>query len=374
MLRGEASNPTDGRLLREERSVGWSVDDLDTPCVVIDLDVVERNLVRAQDYCRRSGLGLRPHVKTHKIPELARRQIELGAVGITCQKLGEAEVMADAGMADILVTYNIVGRQKLDRLARLARRTQLTLVFDSREAAAGVSACLAAAGLGVGALVECDTGAGRCGVQSPDEAAALAGAIALLPGLTFRGLMTYAPKGRTAQTSAWLSEAVAACGRRGLAVEVVSTGGTPDLYRAREVACATEHRPGTYIYSDRYMAAHGVGTLEDCAIRVLATVVSRPTAGRAILDAGSKTLSSDPMGLEGYGHVLEYPTATLPGLSEEHGHLDVSACNARPGIGERVTILPNHACAVSNLQDVVYGVRGDRVERAFAVAARGKVQ
>jgi D-serine deaminase-like pyridoxal phosphate-dependent protein len=320
------------------------------------------------------GVGNRPHIKTHKIPAIAKMQKAAGAIGITCQKIGEAEVMADAGIADILITYNIVGRQKLERLAALARRTQLTIVFDSREAAEGVSAALAAAGLGAGAMVECDTGAGRCGVQSPSDAADLAAEVSQLPALGFRGLMTYAPKGTAAPTSAWLAEAVAACERKGLSVEIVSTGGTPDLYRAREVAAATEHRPGTYIYSDRYMVAHGVGTLEDCALRIVTTVVSRPTAARAILDAGSKTLSSDPMGLEGYGQVLEYPKSTLPGLSEEHGHLDVAACNARPAIGERVTIIPNHACAVSNLHDVVYGVRDNRVERAFAVAARGKVQ
>jgi D-serine deaminase-like pyridoxal phosphate-dependent protein len=354
--------------------LAWTIDDLDTPCVTIDLDAVERNMARAQDYCRRNSLALRPHIKTHKIPEFARRQIELGAVGITCQKLGEAEVMADAGIDDILITYNIVGRRKLERLAALARRARLTLVFDSREAAEGVSSALSAANLSAGAMVECDTGAGRCGVQSPAEAAALAAEISALRGLGFRGLMTYAPKGKTKEPSAWLAEAVLACERKGLPVEIVSTGGTVDLYRAREVASATEHRPGTYIYSDRYMVAHGVGTLDDCAIRIVTTVVSRPTAGRAILDAGSKTLSSDPMGLEGHGQVLEYPKATLPAMSEEHGHLDVAACNARPAIGERVTIIPNHACAVSNLHDVVYGVRGNRVERAFAVAARGKVQ
>ena len=160
--------------------MAWTIDDLDTPCVTIDLDAVERNLARAQDYCRRNGLALRPHIKTHKIPEFARRQIELGAVGITCQKLGEAEVMADAGIDDILITYNIVGRQKLERLAALARRTRLTLVFDSREAAAGVSSALSAANLSAGAMVECDTGAGRCGVQSPAETADLAAEISQL--------------------------------------------------------------------------------------------------------------------------------------------------------------------------------------------------
>jgi len=352
----------------------WSIDDLDTPAVIVDLDAVERNLRRAQDYCTAHGLALRPHVKTHKIPEFARRQIELGAVGVTCQKVGEAEVMADAGIDDILITYNIVGAQKLTRLVALARRVRLTVVFDSREASEGVSAAIAGAGLTIGAMVECDTGAGRCGVQSPAAAAALAIEISRLPGLRFRGLMTYAPKATTGPTSAWLATAVTACEKAGLPVEIVSTGGTPDLYRAREVAPASEHRPGTYIYSDRYMVAHGIGTLDDCALRIVATVVSRPTAERAILDAGSKTLSSDPMGLEGHGVILEYPQTTLPAMSEEHGHLDVSRSNARPRIGERVTIVPNHACAVSNLHDRVYGVSGGRVERVFAVAARGRVQ
>jgi D-serine deaminase-like pyridoxal phosphate-dependent protein len=354
--------------------MAWSVEDLDTPCVTIDLDAVERNLKRAQDYCAAHGLAVRPHIKTHKIPELARRQVELGAVGITCQKLGEAEAMADHGIADILITFPIVGPIKLARLVALARRTSLTLVFDSLEVATGVAEAGRAAGLTIGAMVECDVGSGRCGVQSPAAAAELAARLAALPGLHFRGLMTYAPKGTSEPTSAWLEEAVALCNARGIAVDVVSTGGTPDLYRAREVTPATEHRPGTYIYSDRYMVAHGVGTLEDCALRIVTTVVSRPTEGRAILDAGSKTFSSDPMGLEGYGAVLEYPQSALGGLSEEHGHLDVSASNARPSIGERVTVIPNHACAVSNLHDRVYGVRDGRVERVFNVAARGKVQ
>ena len=203
----------------------WTIDDLDTPCVTIDLDAVERNLTRAQDYCRRTGLALRPHIKTHKIPELARRQVDLGAVGITCQKLGEAEVMADAGIDDILITYNIVGRRKLERLAALARRARLTLVFDSRAAAEGVSSALSAANLSVGAMVECDTGAGRCGVQAPAEAAALAADISTLRGLGFRGLMTYAPKGKAKEPSAWLAEAILACERKGLQVEIVSTGG-----------------------------------------------------------------------------------------------------------------------------------------------------
>jgi D-serine deaminase-like pyridoxal phosphate-dependent protein len=186
--------------------------------------------------------------------------------------------------------------------------------------------------------------------------------------------MTYPAKGGVEATRAWLEEAMALFATAGVEAATVSTGGTPDLYRAHEVTAATEHRPGTYVYSDRFQAAAGVGTLEDCALRVLATVVSRPTAERLVVDAGSKTLSSDTLGMDGFGHVVEYPRLVIERFSEEHGHVDGAASNARPTIGERVTIIPNHACAVSNLHDVVYGVRGDRVERAFAVAARGRVQ
>src|SRR5262249_2486765 len=161
------------------------------------------------------------------------------------------------------------------RLAALARRVRMTLVFDSREAAAGVSSALSTAKLSVGALVGCDTGAGRCGVQWPAGAAALAAEIWTLPGLGLPALTGHTPQGKTKEPSAWLAEAVLACERKGLPVEIVSTGGTVDLYRARDVVPATEHRPGTYIYSDRYMVAHGVGTLDDCAIRIVTTVVSR---------------------------------------------------------------------------------------------------
>jgi D-serine deaminase-like pyridoxal phosphate-dependent protein len=350
------------------------IDALDTPFAAIDLDIVERNLERAQRYFDGHDLALRPHIKTHKIPEMARRQVELGARGITCQKIGEAEVMADAGIADILLTFNIVGAIKLRRLVDLASRTSLAVVADSRDVAAGPSAAMAEAGLTLTVLVECDTGLKRCGVQTPEQAALLAREIDRLPGLAFGGLMTYPPRAQIGVTRHWLGDAVAAIRAMQLEVPVVSVGGTPDMYRAHEIDVSTEHRPGTYIYSDRYMAAHGVGTLADCALRIVATVVSRPTADRAIIDAGSKSFSADPMGLEGYGAVLEHPDADLAQLSEEHGHLDLSRCRDKPSIGDRLTIIPNHACAVSNLHDRIHGLQGDRLERIFEVKARGRVQ
>ena len=238
------------------------VQDLDTPCAVVDLDVMENNLRRCQTYLDRHGLSLRPHIKTHKIPEFAHLQIKLGAKGVNCQKLGEAEVMVDAGIADILLTYNLIGQTKLDRLVALARRSDMKVVADSKDVIEGLSSAMSRAGLELPVLVECDTGAQRCGVTSPADAVTLAQAIDRAPGLKFKGLMTYPPKNSAAKTNAWLTEAVDLCKRSGLAVETVSNGGTPDLYSAHEVTVATEHRPGTYIYSDRtHVETHGLGAL-----------------------------------------------------------------------------------------------------------------
>jgi D-serine deaminase-like pyridoxal phosphate-dependent protein len=350
-----------------------TIDDLDTPSVLIDLDLVEANLRRAQTYADGHGLKLRPHIKTHKIPELAQRQIELGAVGITCQKLGEAEAMADGGIRNILLTFNLLGRAKLHRLVALARRVRLSVTLDNAVVASELDAAMREAGLTLPVLIECDTGAERCGVQTPDEAVELARLVSGLKGLRLDGLMTYPARGQVPVTDAWLAEAVAGLETAGLTPAAVSTDGTSDLFHAHEVKAATEHRPGTYIYHDRDQVRASLG-FEACAMRVLATVVSRPTDGRAILDAGSKTLSSDLNGLDGYGLITEYPQLVLAKFSEEHGHVDCSASNARPRIGERVTVIPNHACAVTNLHDVVCGVRGKRVERAFRVEARGRVQ
>jgi D-serine deaminase-like pyridoxal phosphate-dependent protein len=351
----------------------WTLRELDTPAVLVDLDRVERNLRRAQSYADERALKLRPHIKTHKIPELARWQRDLGAIGITCQKLGEAEVMADHGLEDILLTFNLLGEAKLARLVALARRIKIAVTVDNEPVARGLDAAMRAAGLILPVLIECDTGGRRCGVQDARETVQLARLIVSLPGLRFDGLMTYPAHGQTAATAAWLESARAALAEAGIDPGRASTGGTPDLYRAHEVACATEHRPGTYIYSDRFQVAQGVGSLEDCALRILTTVVSAPTDGRLILDAGSKTLSSDTMGLDGFGHIVEYPMLKLAAFSEEHGHVACEGANARPSIGERVTLIPNHACVVSNLHDEVYGLRNGQVERVLEVAARGRV-
>ncbi len=351
-----------------------NIDEIDTPAVLVDLDKVEANLARAQDYADAHGLKLRPHVKTHKLPEMALRQMALGAIGITCQKLGEAEAMADGGLTDIFLPYNILGPAKLDRLAALHGRVALSVTADSPETVFGLAARFVQ-DHPLTVLIECDTGAARCGVQSTDAAVALALEIAGHAGLRFGGLMTYPPRGAMAATQDWLTAAKDALEAEGLPPPVISTGGTPDLMHAAEVSVATEYRPGTYIYSDRMQVAWGHGTLEDCALTVKATVVSRPTETRAVLDAGSKALAADPVPapFTGHGHIVEYPDATITALSEEHGVVDLSSSATRPSIGETVRVIPNHACVVTNLFDEVYLIRGSTVDHTAQVTSRGRL-
>lgn len=348
--------------------------ELDTPAVLIDLDRAEANLRRAQDAADKAGIALRPHIKTHKLPYFARRQVELGAVGITVQKLGEAEVMADAGLTDLLLTFNIIGAAKLRRLKALHERVTIRTVADSAECVAGLATTFIDPNHPLGVFVECDTGMGRCGVQSPEAAVALARAIIAAPGLAFAGLMTYPAAGKYHEAAQWLADARTAFFAAGIDLPAITTGGTPDIWHMDEAArVATEYRPGTYIYMDRSQVAAGAASFDDCALTVLATVVSRPTEGRAIIDAGSKALTSDLLGLVGHGHVVEFPDAKVTGLSEEHGTLDVSACATKPRIGDVIRIIPNHCCPVTNLFDRVNLIRDGELVETVPVAARGRV-
>ncbi len=351
------------------------VETLDTPVPVIDLDRVEHNLAKMQAYADRHGLRLRPHVKTHKLPALAHRQMALGAVGITCQKLGEAEVMADAGLDDIFISYPLIGDAKAVRLAALAMRVgSLRVAADSTLAVATAAQAARACGRTIGVLIEFDSGARRTGVVSVEDALALARLVRDSDGLRFDGLMTYPAN---AATAAFVAAATPALAAENLAPAIVSGGGTPGAWRAHEIAGLTELRVGTYIYHDRTTVALGAASLDECALHVLATIVSRPTPERAVIDAGSKTLSSDllPTGLgDGHGMLLDYPEAKLERLNEEHGMLDLSGCARRPELGEVVRVLPNHVCVVSNLHGAVILARGGVVVEAAAVAARGRTR
>jgi D-serine deaminase-like pyridoxal phosphate-dependent protein len=344
-----------------------------TPAVVVDLDVVEANIARVQALCDRAGVANRPHVKTHKSPVLARMQRDAGARGITCQKLGEAEVMADGGLDDILISYNLLGEEKLGRLGALRRRVDVTVAADNPVTVAGLPEAARLAERPLDVVIECDTGLERAGVETPGEAVALARLVASSPGLRFAGLLLYPPVTGWPQTQRFLDEAIAGIRSENLDARIVSTGGSPNLLHLGELKGATEHRPGTYIFNDRMQVKAGVATLSDCALTVFATVVSRAAPARGILDAGSKTLTSDPGGLDGFGYIPAYPQARIARFAEEHGFLDLAASTDRPEIGEVVRIVPNHACVVVNMVDRLIAVRGDRIVGELNVAARGKL-
>ncbi|HEX5482185.1 MAG TPA: alanine racemase [Terriglobia bacterium] len=360
------------------------VNQLPTPALVIDLDALERNLGRVARHCREHGLGLRPHTKTHKTLEVARMQLERGAVGLTVAKVGEAEVMAAAGPEEILVAYPIYGVEKLRRLAAVAKRIRILLSLDSETTARELSAAAEAQGAVFGVLVEFDAGLHRCGLPPGPECVRLARTVSTLPGLKFRGLMTYpgniwgaAPERQenAKHVADAVRQALAAFEEARMPVEIVSAGSTPSALL--DIPGVTEIRPGTYVYNDLNTYYQGLCALEDCAARVVATVVSNAVPGRAMIDAGSKTLSSDLLGSgpkEGYGMIVEAPEAKLFKLNEEHGHLDLSNVPRAFRVGEVVTVIPNHVCTCVNMHDEIFLARNQEVTGSWRVAARGKIR
>lgn len=345
-----------------------------TPAVVVDLDRVERNIARIQAACDAAGVANRPHIKTHKSPFLAKLQVAAGAKGITCQKIGEAEVMVDGGLDDILISYNLLGEEKMNRLGTLAQRAKITVAADNPVVVADLPQAATRAGRPLAVVVECDTGRKRAGVETPAEAIALAKQIAASPQLEFAGLLMYPTETGWSEAQVFFDAASAGLREAGLAPAIVSTGGTPNLKNLGKLKGATEHRPGTYIYNDRMQIAAGVATLDDCALHVYATVVSRAAPERGIIDAGSKTLTTDTGGLDGHGLILEHPEATIAKFAEEHGFLDLSRSNTRPAIGDVVRIVPNHVCVVVNMVDEIMLVRGDEILGTLPVAARGRLK
>ncbi len=354
------------------------VADLDTPVMVVDLDQVRDNIRRLQEELDVLGLKSRPHIKTHKIPAIGHWQLQAGAIGITCQKLGEAEVFADAGFDDILIPYNIVGAPKLERLTRLARRVKLAVAVDSEYTARGIAEACQEAETSVTLLVEVDSGGHRAGVQTAREAQALARAIADFPGVTFGGFMCYPSRPQMAELFAEARDLLA---RDGIPVETISGGGTGAQKVSKQIGC-TEHRSGTYVYNDLSVWRAGNCTIDQCAMSILATVVSTSCPGYATIDGGSKTFTNDALRQnDSNGYVREYPDVYLQRMNEEHGvlSLDRLAEGApRPKVGEKLHVIPNHACGTTNLHDVVYGYRrhhGEEiVEVEWPVLARGKIR
>lgn len=360
--------------------------EIDTPALVVDLDLMEQNLRRVAEYAQAHGLRLRPHTKTHKSPRIGRRQLDLGAAGLTVAKVGEAEVMLDAAPPDLLVAYPVIGKVKLERLMAVARRTRLTISLDSMFAARQLSIAAKSAGVTVAVLAETDVGLGRVGVSPGAELLDLARGIQGLPGLQFEGIGFY--PGHIKDNGPSGKETLAALGlliqsilddfrRAGIPVNIVSGGSTPSLYHSHELPGLNEIRPGTYVYNDRNTVASGACTPAECAAALLVTVVSTARPGQIIVDGGSKTFSTDRHSGSNevtFGHVMEAPEAVFHKMNEEHGYIDVEACKRKFEIGEQLRIIPNHICVAVNLHERMYGVRNGEVEEVWEVAGRGKLQ
>ncbi len=358
--------------------------DLDTPAALVDVDVLEQNIAAGASAAQAGGKSLRPHIKTHKCVEIARMQVAAGACGLTVAKLGEAEVFADAGFRDLFVANEVVGAAKVDRLAALAGRADMTLGTDSVECSEGLAEAGRRAGRPLRVRVEVDTGHHRGGVRSVGEAARLGEWIAGCADLVLDGVFTHEghayeadPVARRAKCEAAarlmvaMAEALKPYAKGPLAVSVGSTPGFGVMVRQAGV---TEVRPGVYVFNDAMQQGYG-GSRADCALTVLATVVSRPDGRTALLDAGTKALSGDrgPDAAR-HGTVVEYPDARFDWASEEHGHLDLSGATSKPRIGEKVRIIPWHACGTSNMHEAFYAVRGDAVVDEWRVAARGRIR
>lgn len=361
------------------------LDALETPAAVVDLDRMERNLDRAARYAAKHGLGLRPHVKTHKSPRIACEQLSRGAAGLTCATPFEAEVMATVS-DDLLLAYPPVGAARAERIAALPPNVRVTVALDSVQAVDEIGHAARAADRTVGVYVELDVGMHRVGVPTLDDALALAARVNAMRGLELAGVAFYPGHVRESvdeQDAALrrlgdsLDRALSRFKAAGLSVPVVSGGSTPTLWRTHELPGVTEFRPGTYVYNDRTTAAIGACAWDDCALTVLATVVSTAVPGQAVIDAGTKALGREPVrgaDGEGFGQLLEHPEVIVARMSEEHGVLDLSQSDWRPVVGERVRVIPNHVCIVVHLNDLVYGVRGDAVETSWPVTARGRGQ
>jgi D-serine deaminase-like pyridoxal phosphate-dependent protein len=358
------------------------LDQLETPVPIVDLDRLAHNLDRMAAYATLHGLRLRPHVKTHNSPRIAAEQLRLGAVGLTCATLREAEVMSEV-CNDLFVAYPPVGAARLERLARLPADVRLTVAADDIHSldALGVAAMLG--GRVIDVMIEADLGMHRVGVTSPQQAAAMALHLDRSSSLRLAGLQFYPGHIRShvheqadalAQLGRDISAYVDALADVGCPPRIVSGGSTPAAWRMHEVPGVNEVRPGTYVYNDRTTAQIGACDWEDCALTVLATVVSVSVKGQAVIDAGTKALGREPLRAEGdgYGALLDHPEVIVSRMSEEHGILDLSQSSWRPRLGDQVRVVPNHVCIAVHLFDEVFGVRGEAVETRWPVAARGR--
>ncbi len=354
-----------------------------TPYVHVTQAILLENLKRLSDYAARHGLKLRPHAKTHKSLDVARWQLQYGAAGLTVAKPAEAEVFAEV-CDDLLLAYPVVDASRACRVAKLAKQLDMKVAVDSECAVMALSTAAVAAGATIGILVDLDVGLHRTGVQSPQAALDLAQKVERAPNVTLRGLFCYpgqiweAPDAQAPALRAvaeQLEEALDLWRSSGLSAEIVSGGSTPTAYQSHLIEQLTEIRPGTYPFNDMNTVCGGYASVDNCAARIIATVVSDAVTDQIVVDAGSKTLAADRCVSDsnsGHGYLIEYPEAQITKLSEEHGQVDVSRCTARPRIGERVTIIPNHICPCINLHDQVWLESTEHDYYPLKIEARGK--
>lgn len=359
----------------------------DTPSVLIDLDVLDRNLRDTANAAAKAGVKLRPHTKTHKSVWIAEEQLRYGASGITVAKLGEAEIMADAGIGDILIAYPVFGAPKLERLGRLLEKAKITLSTDDFEVARQLSDFGKSVGRDILLYIDVNSGLNRCGKEPGEPTAELVKRIAQLPNVRVTGLMThsghaYGLTGADAIREAAKQEAESLLltkrllEQMGIQVDEISVGSTPTSKFVADVAGmgVTEMRPGAYVFGDGTQWTMGLIGEGQLAMTIAATVVGKPRPGTIIIDAGSKTLSSDVSKFHpGYGIVLGHDGAVIERLSEEHGIVSVPDSEAF-AIGQQLRIVPNHCCVVTNLHDRLAGTRGGRFEKWLNVDARGQVR
>lgn len=357
--------------------------DLDTPALLIDLDRLEANISWMAGLAKEGKKHLRPHAKTHKTPEIARMQLNKGAIGLTCAKVGEAEVFAANGVTDIFVANQIVGGSKISRLISLAEKIKISVGVDSYETADPISRAASARGLKVGVRVEVDTGLKRSGTRSLEETLKLVRDIAMMPGLEFEGIFTYEGLIYTVgscedraelvkNVSKFLRELRQSLAEAGYMPNIISVGSTPAAPLMSKEDGPNEMRCGVYVFCDRMQVSRGI---EDsrCALTALSTVISVRPDNRVIIDAGTKTLASDkPFSDLTMGSILDDPSYLFLAASEEHGHLQIDGV-PRVKVGDKLRIVPNHACTCVNLHDTLYGFRGEQVETIWKIQARGKV-
>ncbi|GCE45888.1 D-serine deaminase-like pyridoxal phosphate-dependent protein [Thermosporothrix hazakensis] len=364
--------------------IGQPIENVDTPSLLVDDEKLQANIERFARIARNAQVKLRPHIKTHKIPAIAARQLQAGAVGITAAKLSEAEVFIDSGIGDVFVAYPIVGAMKARHAAHLAKKCRLIVGADSAAGIQHLSKAACEAGVTLFVRIEINSGLNRSGIQ-PERAASLCRLVLDAPGLELDGIFTFrgisfpdAPSQEAevlGRLEGELMVDLANCLRAdGIPINEVSVGSTPSGEYAARVSGVTEIRPGTYVFFDRMTMQSGTSTLDEIALSILTTVVSRPAPDIAIIDAGAKAFSGDVIpqnaGLQGYGVTTDGVSGIVIKMSEEHGFVKL-APGFQPEIGEKLAFFPNHVCTSVNLSNELLLVREGKVTEVLPVAARG---